>query len=529
MYKVIIAEDEPRIREAIAQYLPWQDWGYEVSGTAGNGQDALDQIRINRPDVVLADIRMPLMDGLTLVREIKKTDPSIIAVILSGHDDFEYARQAMALGAFAYLLKTEIRTKLGEVMRQVRTLLDENAQEAANRQKAEKALFCQAIIKTLLNQNPGEAAETLRLSLDQCQYYLVLVRLFDENEKKATESGGLPVSELQGYLEHRLSGVACPFVVLSIKPAELVFLFYDQQITETAIAQLQARLNHITIDMVRQPFAQMIKLVVVSTQIVDGSSQLFTLYRQAGHKALVYLPGSQVALLQTQEADINMPDQLMTQAFNLETQFFDAIQVTDDAQALQLLDQWIHLWTNATPIQVPVFRQRCTWLIIELQRLVKAVDPSSADHDDNILGDMQNPNALSNWLRIQITRLLSSRQAIHADMAARVASIRQYVKDHCLEKINLQEIADRMHVNASYLSTCYKKETGLSFSEYYTSLRMEKAAELLSKGRTVASVSALLGYADTKSFRQTFRKYHGKSPGEITGNRPEIKPEQDPD
>ncbi|MDW7656717.1 MAG: response regulator [Bacillota bacterium] len=518
MYKVMIVEDEPRIREAIAQYLPWNDWGYEVSGTAGNGQTALDQIRIKKPDVLLADIRMPVMDGLALIRELRISNPDIITIILSGHDDFEYARQAMAQGAYAYLLKTEIRTRLGEVMQRVLSDLDEKARETISRTQAEKALFCQAIIKTLVNQKANETAEALRLSIDHNYYFLVLIRIYGENEIDSAASINHSVSDMQNYLEIRLVDTACPNIILSIKPFELILLFYCQNMPETVLSILQARLNHIVYEAVKQPFAKKIKLIVVDTKAVAGSSQLFHLYKQASQKALVHLPDSQIAVFHADEDTIEMSEQLMNQVLDLEIRFFEAIQIADDQQALNLLEQWIRTWTCVRFIHVPAYRQRCTWLMIELHRVVRIAVPSTDNYHD-FLNQMENPNAMSNWLRIHVTRLLMRRREGNTDMTLRVESIKQYVKDHCLEKINLQEIASRMHMNASYLSTCYKKATGMSFSEYYTSLRMEKAAELLRKGRTVASVSTMLGYADTKSFRQMFKKFYGTTPGEVTTER----------
>lgn len=518
MYKVIIVEDEPRIREAIAQYMPWHEWGFEVSGTAGNGQTALDLIQIKKPDVVIADIRMPVMDGLALIKELRLTSPDIITIILSGHDDFEYARQAMAQGAYAYLLKTEIRTRLGEVMQRVHSDLDEKARETASRTQAEKALFCQAIIKTLVNLKTNETAEELRLSLGHNQYFLVLIRIYDESEIDSAASVNQSVSELQNYLEIRLADTACSNILLSIKPSELILLFYYQNISETVLSILQARLNHIVFEAVKQPFAQKTKLIIVNTRVIAGSSQLFQLYKQASQKALVHLPDSQIATFHTDEKMIEMSEQAMNQILDLEVRFFEAIQIADDQQALNLLEQWIHTWTCVTFIHVPAYRQRCIWLMIELHRVVRIAVPSTDDYH-NFLIQMENPNAMSNWLRIHVKRLLMCRREGNTDMTLRIESIKQYVKDHCLEKINLQEIASRMHMNASYLSTCYKKATGMSFSEYYTSLRMEKAAELLCKGRTVASVSTMLGYADTKSFRQMFKKIYGKKPGEVTADR----------
>jgi two-component system response regulator YesN len=105
MYTILIVEDEPCIRENLAECLPWEQWGFSVLATAENGRAALEQMRHALPDVILTDIRMPVMDGIALLKSVRDAHPATAGGDLSGHDDFEYARQALELGAYAYVLK----------------------------------------------------------------------------------------------------------------------------------------------------------------------------------------------------------------------------------------------------------------------------------------------------------------------------------------------------------------------------------------------------------------------------------------
>ncbi len=120
MLKVLIVEDEKRIREGLVATMPWASMGYEVAGSASNGLDALDLLRRLEPEVMITDIRMPKMDGLSLLRQARMESPALRVLILSGYDEFEYARQALKYGASDFLVKPVREEELSEALRKIR-------------------------------------------------------------------------------------------------------------------------------------------------------------------------------------------------------------------------------------------------------------------------------------------------------------------------------------------------------------------------------------------------------------------------
>ncbi len=117
---LVIADDEPNIRNSLRLLFPWEELGVSVVFLASNGQEVLDYIDDNPVDIVLADIRMPVMDGLTLTRILKERDSSIAVVLLSAYSDFEYARSAMRYGVTAYLTKPVNYTELIDIFRKIK-------------------------------------------------------------------------------------------------------------------------------------------------------------------------------------------------------------------------------------------------------------------------------------------------------------------------------------------------------------------------------------------------------------------------
>ena len=105
LYRIILVDDEEEVRKSIIRKIDWQAVGFTVVGDAENGEDALEKIEALEPDVVLTDIRMPYMDGLTLAEKIRQRYPSMKIVIFSGYDDFDYAKRAIKLNVTEYILK----------------------------------------------------------------------------------------------------------------------------------------------------------------------------------------------------------------------------------------------------------------------------------------------------------------------------------------------------------------------------------------------------------------------------------------
>ena len=134
-YRILLVDDEEELRAGIRRRIDWEALGFVLAGEAANGQDALELAEQLRPDVVLTDIKMPFMDGLTLCRQLKTQLPAVRLVIFSGFDEFDYARQAIGMNVFEYLLKPITPTELSDVLVRLKKAMDE---ERAHQKDMEK-------------------------------------------------------------------------------------------------------------------------------------------------------------------------------------------------------------------------------------------------------------------------------------------------------------------------------------------------------------------------------------------------------
>ena len=135
MLKIFLVEDESIVREGLRDNIPWQQYGYKFVGEASDGEMALPLIQKMRPDVLLTDIKMPFMDGLSLSRIVHQEFPETKIIIISGYDDFEYARQAIALGVEQYLLKPITRANLQKVLTELRAKIESEQEQRKYQEK----------------------------------------------------------------------------------------------------------------------------------------------------------------------------------------------------------------------------------------------------------------------------------------------------------------------------------------------------------------------------------------------------------
>lgn len=129
MWKLVIADDEPKIRRGIENILNWSEFGIEIVGQAEDGEIALEIIKENRPDIILLDINMPFLNGLDLLQKLKEIGNNGIVIIISGYDDFSYAQKALQFNVFDYILKPVSKKNIEEIIIKVTNKLIERGKE----------------------------------------------------------------------------------------------------------------------------------------------------------------------------------------------------------------------------------------------------------------------------------------------------------------------------------------------------------------------------------------------------------------
>lgn len=223
-YSVMLVDDEEEVRQAIIKKLNWEEAGFQVIAYAENGEEALELAENLRPDVIMTDIHMPFMDGLTMCRKLKSIAKNTKIIIFSGYDEFEYAREAIQLEVEEYILKPIDAVKLKQVFERIKKSLDEEIEEKRNVERLKnyyyeslpvmKEQFMGSLLEGTLEENKIEELKNLYDNELDANYYAVAVirsetlnlENTEEDRQEVMYSHLLPVSQKQ-IVEENLESI----------------------------------------------------------------------------------------------------------------------------------------------------------------------------------------------------------------------------------------------------------------------------------------------------------------------------------
>ena len=526
MIKVVIADDEARVCQLIQALADWDSLGMAVVGTAHNGIDALELIQREQPDIVITDIRMPGCSGLELIERAHAINDSTDFVIISGHAHFEYAQTAIKFGVGDYLLKPINREALMATLGRLREKhLASSARHALTAKLIHRSrcdldkLRASLFFDVLLTEPPAAIPERERLNeeyhyaLGMGQLRAFVLKADFEREEYNDEALTVLEERARELLRGGLRGCCVD--------AELCFrsgMGYGLcSYAPERGAEVRCRLKDAMDRLLTQGalFPGLVFTLGLGSAVDD--------VRELGASLSTALEAVEERILEGGGRVLEQvpPTSALDSAALLE-EFSRAV-----GDAVELLDP-----DAATAAAALLVQRACAVPGIcgrELLALVR-----EAGHRMTVLlgGDTREP-VLSGFLRdcalsgnvVRLSECLTT--LVSALMKAlceerRQANTRpirlakQFIKEHYMEPITLEQVSDAAGFNASYFSALFKKETGVGFLEYLSETRIDQAKELLREtSLSVAEICTRVGYNDGKHFTKTFTKYTSLKPGEF--------------
>lgn len=528
-YRIMLVDDEEEVRSSIIRKMNWEQLGFQMVGDAENGEDALEKIEQLEPDVVMTDIRMPYMDGLTLTERIHQKYPSMKVLIFSGFDDFEYAKQAIKLNVTEYILKPVNVEELSEILERVRANLDDEIEQRRNvnllRESYRKSL--PIIREVYLNDLvSGEIDETVMES--RLQEYEVdilnaqkwLVAVIDVERPELENTGNLslhrereliPISVRQ-IVESQLQDY-CRGAVFNAHSQITLIAAIDEGKTQTGL-----------IDLLGDICRECKKVLEVTITIGVGYScnqlnQAGKAYQSAmdalGYKEIVgtgktiYIndvePVSRGKLLLDSKEEAGLVAAI---------KFGPPEKIEDAVYAIvgKMGDAKVHM------------RQYQVYLLSVMNcmtRLAQQYDlglDELFDQEQNYtlwIDSMQKPEDLAAWMIRIGCRMNEAMNEDRDNTAKRVIyEAKKYIEEHYQDStLSVEMICRHLHMSPAYFSTIFKKETGQAYIAYLTELRLQKAVELLTETDDKTYViAAKVGYQEQNYFSYVFKKRFGVSP-----------------
>lgn len=491
MWKVLIADDEPFVREALKEMIPWNELGFQLEGAYRNGKELVDDIDEKSPDLVVLDIQMPVMNGLEAARIIHEKHPEIIVVVLTAFADFEYARQAIVSQVRRYVIKSNLLEDLPEALGEIA----EEIRKETEKKKIET-------LRTLL-----EEAEYMDIGLDNSpmiewykdnfQDFQVIVfqgYMGDREKREAFRN------RIVSYIEHVISGHG--EYVVDMKTTECVVLLSD--FPETEIGSLIGEENHNLIAGMSQKYCGIENISISYKAVLKQIGKHF-FDKEEGDGAVSC--AGQWSIRNNKE----LPKFI--------SQVMKIIEERDEEKFIDEMQNIREYLPNYSDAQIKsmglFFLSECHRICVECGWEFTDVFGKDQEMlmeyilDTNVFSDIEQ---CITQMILSVIRKKNNEVQTGDEL---ILSINSFIDNNYHKKITLDLIANMVHANPSYISRIYKQKTGDKLFDTINRRKVELAKTYIEDGRKhVYEIANLVGIDDSAYFSKVFKKYTGYSPKE---------------
>ena len=485
MYKVYLLDDEPFILEGLKYIVDWQDYGFEIVGSANNGDDGLKEILTMDIDLVITDIMMPKMTGLELIENLIKLNYQTNFIVLSAFQEFQYAKKAISMGAQNYILKPIDTEELERSLINIKNKL----KDKENRNK-DKEVVNNSLLLKIITDKDYENIDYLKEKLKyNGEYRVGIIELKNKNKDIHKVLKVIPGMKKYLYcIENKSKAV---FII-------------DDKFNNEYIEELTNIKNEIT-DLIND-------IVYISLgQIIKDLKDINTSYESAkdiSEYKIIYPDISWIKAYKEKnnrniDIDIDFEDLkslLINKDFTnaslyIESKFSKLKQ--DNLNPKKIKAKALEVFLN-------VYNH------IDESKLMKNLSIYLENAiNTNTIDEIQLE--LINMIKFMQTKLENTQESISPIIIKLLDHIEQnYQKD-----LNLKEISDILNINSIYLGQLFQKEIGILFSDYINNFRTNKAKDLLSNTSLKASeIGELVGYSNKNYFYRKFKSIVGITPSE---------------
>ncbi|MEH7081650.1 response regulator [Neobacillus drentensis] len=519
--KVIIADDEIQIRKGLRMKVDWEEEGFQIAGEASNGKEVLELLGKMDIDLVLTDMRMPIMDGLELAKRCQQEYPNVKVIVLSGYSDFELVRGSMKEGVKDYLLKPVAPDELVEALQKIRKVIETERQK-----QVETAQMRQLVLSQL--QEVQEQYLLYLVKEEWLEINLVIERLRQLQLEKLVNGNAVvqfvtvEIRESYGN-PNRLKELWLPFQMLCKEISKEhvgTYSFYDPSYANMIQFLIRIDLNTPSnlVESLQRNVKRLLNLetVIGIGNVVTGLANFKTGYissllawsqSQLGSRSQVI-----DASITKEEAFEFSPDFERKLTNAIENANFEAFR--ENIHSLLLGDG------NQSILSFSFAANRVLFL---LGSLSKKYDIETKDIQKTIWNCQQSiwelnsqSKVLENLLQLAQLIIEKVRLARFSNGKLIVDSVRNYLDQHYASEISLTLLSELFHINSAHLSETFKNYVGQNFSDYLVKLRMDKAQQFLrDKQLKIIDVANLVGFSNSGYFSTVFKKHVGQTPVEF--------------
>lgn len=532
MLKVFLVEDEFIVREGIKNNIDWNAHGYEFCGEASDGELAFPMIQKYRPDIVITDIRMPFMDGLTLSKLIKKELPWTEIIILTGYEEFEYAKEGIKIGVARYLSKPVSGAELLREMDALAVKIEEKQKERGIQEKymhemeenfrtERKTLFQSLVTGDKSAAQLLEMADKLDIDISALWYNIVLMKVQSKNHE---------------YNEYSNSLVEIEQAIKNLGD-ETHILVFDRNLEGNALL-FKADSREELLESQDQYLRRIREMLAPYKQIryfggigvpVNRLRELPLSFEKASHAfAHRYLVSDSVILSSEETDQVAYPEKEEFKMSNVDLKQLDRgkirefLKLGEKEETIYFVEEFFND-LGSSAMKSGIFRQYIVmdayFCVCEFLEELQ-IGRSEIEPPDAVSGIMQGRESAMRYIIKIMEKALELREhTASGHNRDIVGEVIRYIEEHYAdEELSLNQLSSHVNLSPNYLSMIFSQQTGKPFIKYLTDFRMNKAKELLRcTGKRSSEIGLQVGYRDSHYFSYLFKKTQGMTPTQYRG------------
>lgn len=520
--KALLVDDEVNILKNLQLVIPWDTLDIDLIGTARNGEQALELARSMKPQLILCDIRMPVMDGIEFLTALREFDTEAEVIMMTGYQDFSYVRSVIRYEVKDYILKPIDYEELVETIRRLAEGIRERSIEQHSMQQEWKQVFHLAYEKVLYDRiiDLGGTSNRPFLKLSEAEgenlaFAMMLVDVADYSKRERSwddKERKLWNFAIHNILQENLASFEVPHSVLQVRSGEWCVLIerippdiYDREQCMAWAEKLRQAVESylkLNIRVALHPSEVSLKQLAKSYKSLQRSLNL----SQAANSGVI--------LSEKFRGNADTSQQLWDSIEEMVTGLKRCDRRRTETALKELNDSFRSLPEASFERVAPIVHYLC----IHLLREMRAMEVINRDEELAVWSQIDQHHGIRETLQV-INRLVD--QSLDSVMKKKTSDVlmlsaRDYIERNLSTELSIDLLADYLGISGSYFSLLFKQHVGETFVEYVTKQRMEMAKSLLAlSDKSVTQVGQMVGYAERRYFTRVFSKYTGMLPSEF--------------
>lgn len=536
MYRIVVADDEEYVRDLLVKNINQAQKGFEVIGTAKNGLEAVELVKENKPDILITDICMPKLSGLDLIKMVNDLNLNIKTVIISGYDEFAYAKTAMTLGVTEYLLKPFLPDEMFEVLYKIKEELENQANLMRNMQEMQNQIeknlvheqerfLKDTILCSQTQENLIQKGNTLQMKMN-ADYYCVgvlKIRLTKDNIDNDSENYK-KMEELLKIVKDEYFNDNIKSYVLNENNGHLVLIFCGSYRSQMLFHKdIQEGIEQLNQSMERYYKSKLWCVLGSAYREFAGISES---YKEAMMVWKGFLNQADCTL---RYEDYKKRDQVsdittMQRPQELEKALLLHIQMNRKEKALEELNEILKYYATFPADMMEFVSISLVELVFTISSaLMKASGDVKAWEDEKIIDYLKKHFSYGSLMEARLVledyveRCCDQFRTIGEKQGDKIVNTVKLLIEHNIdnEDFNLESVSTQLFFSHNYVRQIFKQKTGESFMEYLIRRRMETAGDLLrNSDLKIQEVALKTGYSNQRYFASCFRKFYSNTPTE---------------